>query len=119
MSAFSRREFLGLLEGPRGPQPAPVQGTEETVPGHITDLLTDAALNYVAGAGQPFLLWLAYNAPHTPWQAAKKFPSPNTVVFFFGDDRYTCGTPGCAGKAHPWEKSIRVPTEDMAVQWMR
>lgn len=53
-----------------------LEGSEETVPGHITDLLTDAALDYVAGAKQPFLLWLAYNAPHTPWHAAPKHRAP-------------------------------------------
>lgn len=137
-----------------------LEGSEETVPGHITDLLTDAALEYVATARQPFLLWLAYNAPHTPWHAAPKYRAPyengpvdelapprhppggapfdwityyavithldeavgriigglenaglwgNTVVFFAGDNGYTCGTRRWTGKVHAWEESIRVP----------
>jgi len=48
----------------------------QKVPGHITDLLTDAAIDYLRSARQPFLLWLAYNAPHTPWFAADKYRQP-------------------------------------------
>ena len=39
--------------------------------GHATDLFTQWAINYIderAKAGQPFFLYLAYNAPHTPIQ---------------------------------------------------
>ncbi|MDA1039815.1 MAG: sulfatase-like hydrolase/transferase [Planctomycetota bacterium] len=43
--------------------------------GHATDLFTDWAISYirsrratVAGDSQPFFLYLAYNAPHTPIQ---------------------------------------------------
>ena len=48
----------------------------ERVSGHITDLLTDAAVDYIATAKRPFLLWLAYNAPHTPWYADERFLAP-------------------------------------------
>jgi len=48
-------------------------GVDEPIPGHITDLLTDAAIDSVRVARQPFLLWLAYNAPHTPWYADEKY----------------------------------------------
>jgi N-acetylglucosamine-6-sulfatase len=54
----------------RGKRPA------EKASGHITDLFTDTAINYVKSAKQPFLLWLAYNAPHTPWYADAKYKSP-------------------------------------------
>jgi arylsulfatase A-like enzyme len=37
--------------------------------GHSTDLITDAALDYIAAVEQPFLCYVAYNAPHAPWQA--------------------------------------------------
>jgi arylsulfatase A-like enzyme len=50
-----------------------LDGTDETVPGHITDLLTDAALDYLKSPQQPFLLWMAYNAPHVPWYAAERY----------------------------------------------
>jgi arylsulfatase A-like enzyme len=39
--------------------------------GHATDLFTDWACDYLrrqAGGGQPFFLFLSYNAPHTPIQ---------------------------------------------------
>jgi len=49
------------------------QGADETVPGHITDLFTDAAIAATKEATQPFFLWLAYNAPHTPWYASEKY----------------------------------------------
>jgi len=48
-------------------------GQNMTVEGHITDLFTDAAIDYVQSANRPYLLWLSYNAPHTPWYAARKF----------------------------------------------
>ncbi|MEM9659612.1 MAG: sulfatase-like hydrolase/transferase, partial [Planctomycetota bacterium] len=39
--------------------------------GHATDLFTEWAIDYIrqrATSGQPFFLYLAYNAPHTPIQ---------------------------------------------------
>jgi N-acetylglucosamine-6-sulfatase len=53
-----------------------LDGAAETVDGHITDLFTDAAIDYARGASQPFLLWLAYNAPHSPLFAADKYRVP-------------------------------------------
>jgi arylsulfatase A-like enzyme len=52
---------------------------DETVPGHITDLLTDEACRYLDAsrdASKPFLLWLAYNAPHSPLYAAPRYFEP-------------------------------------------
>jgi arylsulfatase A-like enzyme len=51
-------------------------GANETVTGHITDLFTEAAIDYLGAARQPFLLWLTYNAPHTPWYADAKYRAP-------------------------------------------
>mgnify|MGYP005846839025 CR=1 FL=1 len=48
-------------------------GKDEEVAGHVTDLFTDTAIGSIRGAKQPFLLWLAYNAPHTPWYADAKY----------------------------------------------
>ncbi len=50
-----------------------LEGAAEPVPGHITDLLTGAAVRYVDSVRQPFLLWLAYNAPHSPLFAAPAY----------------------------------------------
>jgi arylsulfatase A-like enzyme len=130
-------------------------------PGHITDLFTGAALDVLRTARtEPFFLWLAYNAPHTPWYAGKRYTDlyagmeassiappghpkggkkfdwnsyyavithmdecigrliaeldhrklwDNTVVFFLGDNGYTCGSRDWIGKVYPWEESVRVP----------
>jgi arylsulfatase A-like enzyme len=43
---------------------------------YLTDELSDAAVRYIkkqGGANQHFMLYLAYNAPHTPMQATKKY----------------------------------------------
>ncbi|MEN6602937.1 MAG: sulfatase-like hydrolase/transferase [Bryobacteraceae bacterium] len=129
--------------------------------GHITDLLTGAALDCLRQAGeQPFFLWLAYNAPHTPWYAEARYTDlyagkdaasiappahppgglkfnwnlyysvithmdeaigrliaeldrrnlwKNTIVFFLGDNGFTCGSHNWIGKVYPWEESVRVP----------
>jgi arylsulfatase A-like enzyme len=45
---------------------------------YLTDELTDAATAFIdkqAGCGQPFMVYLAYNAPHTPMQATEKYLS--------------------------------------------
>jgi len=52
------------------------EGQAQKTPGHITDLFTDAAIDHLKSAKQPFLLWLAYNAPHTPWYAEPKYKQP-------------------------------------------
>lgn len=50
-----------------------LDGKDERVEGHITDLFTDAAIGHIGSAKQPFLLWLAYTAPHTPWFVEPKY----------------------------------------------
>jgi arylsulfatase A-like enzyme len=45
---------------------------------YLTDELTDAATAFIdkqAECGQPFMVYLAYNAPHTPMQATEKYLS--------------------------------------------
>jgi len=53
------------------------QGLEATVdtemPGHITEIFTEAAIEVIKNARQPYLLWLTYNAPHTPWSVSEKY----------------------------------------------
>ncbi|MBM3784129.1 MAG: hypothetical protein FJW30_07195 [Acidobacteria bacterium] len=46
---------------------------DRETPGHITTLLTDAAVGVIEKAKSPYLLWLAYNAPHEPWTASESF----------------------------------------------
>jgi arylsulfatase A-like enzyme len=43
---------------------------------YLTDILSDAAVTFIDSkvrGDQPFLLYLAYNAPHTPLQATEKY----------------------------------------------
>ena len=51
------------------------RGTEQIDPkGHATDLFSQWSVDYLnsrVGKSQPFLLYLAYNAPHTPIQPPK------------------------------------------------
>ncbi len=43
-------------------------------PGYITDVITDAALEYISEkSNKPFFAYLAYNAPHTPLQVPEKY----------------------------------------------
>ena len=44
--------------------------------GHITGLFTEAGVQVIREARRPYLLWLAYNAPHTPWTAVERFQQP-------------------------------------------
>jgi arylsulfatase A-like enzyme len=53
-----------------------LEGKDEEVEGHITDLLAGAAAEYARSARQPFFLWAAFNAPHTPWYAGAKYRQP-------------------------------------------
>lgn len=42
--------------------------------GYITDVLTDEALKFIdANRAQPFFCYLAYNAPHSPFQVPDKY----------------------------------------------
>jgi arylsulfatase A-like enzyme len=51
----------------RGSQP-------ERTTGYITDVLTDEALRFItANQGQPFFCYVAYNAPHSPYQAPDRY----------------------------------------------
>lgn len=51
-------------------------GKDEKTPGHITDLFTGAAIDCIRTAKEPFLLWLAYTAPHTPWSVDARYRQP-------------------------------------------
>ena len=43
------------------------QGRSETVDGYATTVFTDIAINWLAEQQQPWFLWLAHIAPHTPF----------------------------------------------------
>jgi len=55
---------------------APIQRGRDVVEvkGYLTDAFTDDAVRFIGeNKARPFFLYLAYNAPHTPLQATKKY----------------------------------------------
>jgi len=44
-------------------------GSTRTETGYTTEVFTDLAINWVNSQTKPWFLWLAYNAPHTPFHA--------------------------------------------------
>ncbi len=62
--------YVGILGGVADyySWPRTVNGVTATSTSYATTKLTDDAISFLGtvAAGQPFLLWLAYNAPHTP-----------------------------------------------------
>jgi arylsulfatase A-like enzyme len=82
-------------------------GAPERTSGHITDLFTDAAVEYIRNRpADPFLLWLTYNAPHEPWFAAPKYRS-----MYAGKDSAALAPPAhVPGKAFDWSTYYAVIT---------
>ena len=96
-------EFFGFLGGSHdyfnvdlsyAPRRAPLSPvTEHLLPlnenysatgfsGYLTDVLTDRAVDFIRGQDEPFFLYLAYNAPHTPLQA----PAELVLKYAYIDD---------------------------------
>lgn len=88
-------EFYGFLEGSRSYFPLPAidhpqnyrallhNRTQVDFEGYLTDVFTDRAIQYLDTAGeQPWLLFLSYNAPHTPMHA-----KPEDLARFAGHPR--------------------------------
>jgi N-acetylgalactosamine-6-sulfatase len=65
-----------------GPAPAPtvlrLNGKPLRRPGYFTDLVAEEAVQFIrASAGKPFFLYVAFTAPHAPFQGPKdRRPSP-------------------------------------------
>jgi|GEM_PF-1433195 len=53
-----------------------LDGADQEVQGHITDLFTEAAEAALRDRKNPFLLWLSYTAPHTPWSEPERYRKP-------------------------------------------
>ncbi|HAP02203.1 MAG TPA: hypothetical protein DCQ93_09800 [Bacteroidetes bacterium] len=45
------------------------------VAGHMTDLITDSAVNVISRLDTPFFLLISYNAPHYPWISQIQYDS--------------------------------------------
>jgi arylsulfatase A-like enzyme len=54
-----------------------LDGADTATAGHITELFTDAAIQVIRQSSKPYLLWLTYNAPHSPWTALDEFKPKN------------------------------------------
>lgn len=66
-------EFLGHYHGHIEHYDYPTQlvhnGKKVHARGYVTDLFTDAALDFIDDSRQPFFCYVAYNAPHSPFVA--------------------------------------------------
>ena len=50
--------------------------------GYLTDVLTDKAIDFIQQPGEdPFFLYLAYNAPHTPLQAPDELVDKYSAIY--------------------------------------
>ena len=69
---FYTHVFAGALDWQR-------DGVSVREEGHATDLMSDEAIRIIEqGAEQPFLMWLAYNAPHSPLQHPPSYSELNS-----------------------------------------
>ena len=70
-------EFYGFTSGHWGQYFDPEldhNGRKVRAQGYVSDLFTDNALEFIdAHRGQPFLCWLAFNTPHTPFQVPDEY----------------------------------------------
>jgi len=73
-------QFLGFRTGHWNhyfDSPLELNGQPKQVQGYISDALTDAAMDYIrAHREDPFFVYLAYNAPHAPYQVPAKYADP-------------------------------------------
>ena len=72
-------QFTGILGG--GVQnyfsrPQVTNGTLTPNTDYITEVLTDSAIAWINGQAQPWLCWLAYNAPHSPFHLPRPTCTP-------------------------------------------
>ena len=70
--------FLGFLGGQTNdyfdPVLVDVDGQSVPTEGYITDILTDAAIDFLgADADRPFFCYVPFNAIHTPWQVPDRY----------------------------------------------
>mgnify|MGYP003663046837 FL=1 len=60
--------YHGHIERYTNPDQVVVNGTPVETRGYVTDLFTDAAIDFIRrNQQQPFFCYLAYNAPHSPF----------------------------------------------------
>ncbi|MEO5673156.1 MAG: sulfatase-like hydrolase/transferase, partial [Chitinophagales bacterium] len=94
-----------------------INGIENIISGHQTDVLTDSAMGFFkkVPAGTPFFLWLGYRAPHTPYVSRPRdeglydgytmpYPAyPNKYTINYPGFLYSCkNAPDSARIAENW-----------------
>lgn len=81
-------------------------GKEVKTTGYCTDVFTDAALEFIKfESNKPFFAYVAYNAPHNPFQVPEKFAAPYRKL-----DLTAAGFPKFG---QPWA-TPKLNTEDIA-----
>ncbi|MEI7802465.1 MAG: sulfatase-like hydrolase/transferase, partial [Bacteroidota bacterium] len=50
--------------------------------GHLTDMVTDSALQLISRIDTPFFLMMSYNAPHAPWIGQPQFDGMFDATYF-------------------------------------
>lgn len=81
-------------------------GKEVKTTGYCTDVFTDAAIDFIKTESQkPFFAYVAYNAPHNPFQVPDKFAAPYRKL-----DLTPAGFPKIG---QPWV-TPKLNTEDIA-----
>lgn len=85
-----------------------LDGKPRKTPGHITELFSNAAIETLKNAKAPFFLWLAYNAPHTPWYASDLYAKK-----YAGKDPAAIAPPAHPKSSKPfdWNRYYAVITE--------
>lgn len=69
-SLFGAQYYAGFLTGAVADYFSwrqTINGTSSNETGYVTTVLTDRAISWISSQQQPWFLWLAYNAPHTPF----------------------------------------------------
>lgn len=70
--SFGIDYYAGLIRGALtdyNQWPLTEDGVSKTQTEYATKVITDLAINWVNAQSKPWFLWLAYNAPHTPFHA--------------------------------------------------
>jgi arylsulfatase A-like enzyme len=84
-----------------------LNGKEVKTKGYCTDVFTDAAVEFItkSDAAKPFFAYVAYNAPHNPFQVPERFAAPYKKL-----DLTPNGFPRVG---QPWDAK-KLNTEDIA-----
>jgi arylsulfatase A-like enzyme len=79
-------------------------GQEVKTKGYCTDTFTDAALEFIAAEpGKPFFAYVAYNAPHSPYQVPEEFAAKYRKLDLSADAFPKVGQPWATPKLNTEE----------------